>query len=349
MGKISFESVPSTFTILNPFNNFAAEEHHVEVRKDPLLGDTSVYNPFLKDKAKLFFGENDHELVKKLVEDNAKNCIFCGENVVQKTAKYPIDLIPDGRMRVGEAVLFANAFSVGKYHPVIALSKAHFLKLSEFRPDLLTDGFKASQEFLRSVYRKDLSAIYATVNANYLFPAGASLVHPHLQMLITPVAYSYQARLLNASRIYHDKNGSSYFGDLIHEEKRINSRSIAQKGNWHWVAAFSPMGSNEIMAVHEKETDFGSLSEPDLRDLSYGISKVLSFYESLGRLSFNFALFSVKMGAEAEGFRSVFKIISRQNLYANYRNDDYFLQKMLQSELIFNLPEELAETLRKVF
>lgn len=349
MAKISFESVSSTFTVLNPFNNFAAEEHQVEVRKDPLLGDTSVYNPFLKDKAKLFFGENDGELIKKLAEDSARTCIFCGENVVQKTARYPSDLIPEGRMRAGEAILFANAFSVGKYHPVIALSKAHFLKLSEFSPDLLTDGFKASQGFLRSVYSKDPSAVYATVNANYLFPAGASLVHPHLQMLITPVAYSYQARLLDASRLYHEKNGSSYFDDLIREEKRINSRSIAQKGGWHWVAAFSPMGSNEIMAVHERETDFGSLSESDLRDLSYGISKVLFFYEGLGRLSFNFALFSVKKGAEAKGFRSVFKIISRQNLYANYRNDDYFLQKMLQSELIFNLPEELADRLRPIF
>jgi len=47
--------------------------------------------------------------------------------------------------------------------------------------------------------------------------------------------------------------------------------------------------------------------------------------------------------------RCVFKIISRQNLYPNYRTDDYFLQKMLQSELIFNLPEDLAEQLRKIW
>jgi hypothetical protein len=43
------------------------------------------------------------------------------------------------------------------------------------------------------------------------------------------------------------------------------------------------------------------------------------------------------------------KIITRQNLYANYRNDDYFLQKLLQSELIITPPEELAEQLRKSF
>ncbi|MDA8171787.1 MAG: hypothetical protein M0Z48_08185 [Nitrospiraceae bacterium] len=150
-----------------------------------MLGDTSVYNPFLKDKARVFFAENDASLVRNLAEDTAKTCIFCGENVFQKTARYPAELIPEGRIHVGEAVLFANTFSIGKYHPVVALSSAHFLKLSEFTSEMLADGFKAAQQFLIAVRNKDASVAFATVNANYLLPAGASLVHPHLQMLIT--------------------------------------------------------------------------------------------------------------------------------------------------------------------
>ncbi len=349
MGKIAFEKIPSTFTILNPFNNFAPEEHGVEVRKDPLLGDTSIYNPYLKDKARAFFGKNDPELIQRLAEESAKNCIFCGENVVSKTACYPSDILSEGRIRKGEAVLFANLFSVGAYHPVIALSRAHFLKLSEFASQLIADGFKAAQEFLRSVYQKDASAAFSTVCANYLLPAGASLVHPHLQMLVTPAAYSYHGRMLDAAGRYYEKNGSSYYGDLVTEEKRTIERYVAQQNNWHWFAAFSPMGSNEIMAIHEKESDFGTLSDEDLSDLSRGISRVLLLYERLGHLSFNYALYSVRRSEQDRGQRCVFKIISRQNLYPNYRNDDYFLQKMLQTELIFNLPEELAEQLRKIF
>jgi len=41
--------------------------------------------------------------------------------------------------------------------------------------------------------------------------------------------------------------------------------------------------------------------------------------------------------------------VNRQNLYPNYRNDDYFLQKLLQTELILNLPEDLASEARKYF
>jgi len=348
MAAIQFERRGSAFRILNPFNNFAEEEHRIEVRKDPLLGDTSVYNPYLKDKAKAFFGQNDQELIARLVEETAKTCIFCGDNVRQKTARYPDNIVPGGRIEVGEAVLFANLFSIATYHPVIALSKAHFLKLSEFRPRLLSDGFRAAKLFLRDLYQRDVTASFATVNANYLLPAGASLVHPHMQMLVGEVPYSYHARLLNASGDYLVEHGTEYFADLISEEKRAGERYIAQQGGWHWIAAFSPTGSNEIMGIHESESDLEKLTERDLRDLCDGISMVLALYESLGHLSFNYSFYSAK-GGDAVGFHCMIKIVNRQNLYPNYRNDDYFLQKLLQSELILNLPEELAAEAKKHF
>ena len=348
MAAIQFERYGSNFRILNPFNNFVEEEHRVEVRKDPLLGDTSVYNPYLKDKVKAFFGENDPGLIDRLVEESAKTCIFCGDNVRQKTARYPDDIVPGGRIEVGEAVLFANLFSIATYHPVIALSKAHFLKLSEFSSRMLSDGFRAAKMFLRDIYQRDATIAFSTVNANYLLPAGASLVHPHMQMLVGDIPYSYHARLLNASGEYLVKNGTEFFADLIAEEKRAGERYIAREGGWHWIAAFSPTGSNEIIGIHESGSDLAKLTERDLRDLCDGISNVLALFESLGHLSFNYSVYSAK-GGETVGFHCMIKIVNRQNLYPNYRNDDYFLQKLLQSELILNLPEDLAEKARKHF
>ena len=349
MAAIIFESIESTFTILNPENNFTEEIHRVEVRKDPLLGDRSVQNPFLKDKARAFFGNNDPALIGKLAEESAASCIFCGERVGKNTARFSSDLIPDGRIKIGEAVLFANLFAIGMYHPVVSLSKSHFLKLSEFTPEIIENGLRAAQQFLKALYRHDPSLLFTTVNANYLFPAGASLVHPHVQMLVTPVAYSYHARLIDACRSYYRKHGSEYHGDLINQERRSGVRYIARRGSWHWITAFSPLGSNEINAVHEAESDFAFLTDEDVRDLAEGISKVLAFYESLGHLSFNYTLYAVRQPSAGEGFRCLFKMINRQNLYPNYRNDDYFLQKMLQTELIINLPEELATKLRSSF
>jgi len=155
--------------------------------------------------------------------------------------------------------------------------------------------------------------------------------------------------MIEACRAYYLKNGSPYHVDLIREEKKTGARYIAQLGNWHWLTAFSPMGNNEIVAVHESVRDFAMMTEADLGALARGISKSLEFYERLGYLSFNYSLFSVSHAAGGEGNRCVLKLVNRQNLYPNYRNDDYFLQKMLQTELIINPPEELAKNLRLCF
>ncbi len=348
MSSINFETSNTEIVILNPFKEFSEEVHTVEIRKDPLLGSISAYNPRLKDKVKFFFGNSDEALVSSMVEETAKSCIFCGERLEQNTPQYPPSLVPDGRIRVGDAVLFPNLFPIGKYHSVIVLSEAHFLKLSEFTPDVIDNGLQAARKFVDLIYKWDTAPLFIAINANYLFPAGATLAHPHLQMLVSSVAYSYHERLIDAGRVYNIKNGSSYFLDLIKEEKRIGARYIINKGKWHWIAAFSPMGINEIMAIHEDEYDFGRLSAEDLNDLSYGISKVLRLYERLGHLSFNYSILAARM-ERSEGFRCLVKIISRQNPYRNYRNDDYFFQKLLHSELIINLPEDLASDLRNNF
>ncbi len=348
MGKIIFESVESEVRFHNPLRDFAEDLHRLEIRKDPLFGDVSVYNAYLKDKAKAFFGECDPDLLRRLVEESEKTCFFCGEKVEKDTPRFTSDFLAEGRLRVGEAVLFPNLFSLGTYHPVIRLCQAHFLKLSEFHPDLMADGINAAQKFLKICYERDASAVFTAVTANYLFPAGASLVHPHLQMVITSVPYSYHGRLLDACNVYYRENGSPYFIDLVQEEKN-GPRYVVRKGRWHWFTPFSPMGNNEFMAIHEAEADFGDLTLSDLKDLSHGISRVLAFYETLGHLSFNYAIYSVRGALYSDVFRCLVKIISRQNLYPNYRNDDYFLQKLLQTELIITPPEDLAARLKKYF
>lgn len=349
MSGIKFESYESEAHILNPFNGFSEETHIVEVRKDPLLGDSSVYNPALRKKVKFFFGECDAGLISKYVEYSSKACIFCGDNLEKNTPRYPQSLVPEGRLKIGEAALFPNLFPIGKYHSVIVLSKAHFLKLSEFSPEIISNGLRAAQQFANAIYENDKEAAFVAVNANYLFPAGATLVHPHLQMLITPTAYSYHERLVSACRSYYKENSAEYYPELIQKEKGIGSRYIGQIGGWHWIAAFSPIGVNEIQAIHESENDFGVLSDSDLIALATGINKVLALYDGLGHLSFNYSIYSARNLFSGKGFRCIMKIISRQNLYSNYRNDDYFLQKLLQTELIINLPEELAVKMRELF
>jgi UDPglucose--hexose-1-phosphate uridylyltransferase len=348
VGGITFESAASTVTICNPLNGFAVEEQSVEVRRDPILGDASVFNPFQKNKAS-FSGENDRGFIAQLVERSAATCIFCGERLAVKTARYPEELVPGGRLVRGEATLLPNLFALGAYHPVVVLSRAHFLELAGFTPALIADGLSAAGEFLRLAHGRDRAAVYTAVGANYLPPGGASLIHPHLQMLTTPAPYTGHERLLRACRAHHERHGTSCLDELVSEEERLGLRFVGRLGGWRWLAAFAPQGSNEVLAVHESEQDLAALTVGDRLALAAGISKVLAFYGDLGYLTFNYALFSVRRGAPAAGFRLFLRIVNRQNLSPGYRNDDYFLQKLLHTDVVVTPPEELALRLRAAF
>ena len=337
MNAITFESAASTLSLRNPFNGFNVEEHRVEVRRDPILGDTSVLNRYQRNKTG-FSGENDREFIARLVEKSAETCIFCGERLGTKAARYPDDLVPGGHLTRGEATLMPNLFALGAYHSLVVLARAHFLELAGFTPALLADGLGAAREFLNRVHQRDPAVVFTAVGANYLPPAGASLFHPHLQMLVTPVAYTH-----------HERHGRSCLEDLAREERRLGQRFVAHLGGWDWLTAFAPQGCNEILAVHEAEQDFAALPDEGIQALAAGISRVLGLYGGLGLLSFNYALLSVRRGTPAAGFRCYFRIVSRQNLSPAYRNDDYFLQKLLQTDAVVTPPEELAQRLRECF
>lgn len=347
MTKIAFRKDIQKNEFLNVLKGYERENFEVEVRYDPLLGNTSIYNKLLKGKVKVIFGNSDQSLVDEMVKASEKNCILCGDRIEKNTPKYPEEICPLGRIYEGEAVLFPNLFPIAKYHAVISISKAHFLRLSEFKPEIISNALTAAKIFIDSVYRNDSSCLFVTLNANYLFPAGASFVHPHLQLLISTMPYSHHKKLIDGCFEYYNTHKTRYFNDLLSEEKKIGERYISQKGNWHWLASFAPLGSNEIIGVHEFLNDFVALSDIDIKELAEGISEVLEYYERLSFLSFNFTIFSVRNSQNLKGFNCLIKLVTRQNLYQNYRNDDYYLQKILQSELMITLPEELASGLKK--
>ncbi|MBN2054891.1 hypothetical protein JW905_08210, partial [bacterium] len=83
-----------------------------------------------------------------------------------------------------------------------------------------------------------------------------------------------------------------------------------------------------------------------LTALSMGLSTVLALYDRRGLSSFNVSLHSGSLDGGMPGCPVVTRIISRQNMASDYRNDDYFVQKMLGEELVLQPPEELAEELR---
>lgn len=340
MTEIRFEMHEHELELLNPMLGFQPDRQRLQVRRDPLLGHTAVYNPALRDKAKTLFGEIDRVWLDGLVAESAERCIFCPGRQ-DRLPKYPPELVPDGRIQVGEAVLFPNLFSLAKYHAVVAVSQAHFLELGQFTLGRLGDALLAMQQFMAAVARQDEASRYATLNANYLFPAGASIIHPHFQLLMGPQPYGHHGQLLAAWKEHRHRAGGAYGDDLVATEDRLGERFIASRGGWHWLAAYAPLGHLEIQACHESAQAFTQLDDAGVAALAEGLSAMLGLYEALGYLSFNFSLYS-QHGGGTEGARLFLRLVARQNPAPGYRCDDYFLQKLLQSDVILMPPEDLA-------
>ena len=347
--KIKFAKHIQISTIHNPMMDDELDTQALEIRKDPLTGAQSVFNPRLEDKVAMFYGQSDAALIEKMAEASRVNCFLCGDTWKQITPTYPTDLIPEGRIRIGQAVLFPNIFPVAQIHAVIRVGDKHYVPLSEFDSQTVADAFETSLELARKLTTADVDVRCLTINGNYLGPAGASIAHPHFQVVGGDVPFTYLENIMGLSRQYFQKHGTCYWSDLVDLEKEKDERYIGATGPVEWLVSFSPSGTNEVIGVLPKRSQFPELDGNDVSGLARGLVNVLRGYAEMGISTFNFAVYSGPLGDDDDSFRCFIRIISRQNVYENYRTDDFFLQKLLDNEVILTPPEVLAKNLQPHF
>lgn len=347
--KIKFEKFVRTSFIHNPMMNNELDAQALQIRKDPLTGVQSVFNPRLEDKVAMFYGKSDTALIAKMAEESRSRCFLCGDLWKQITPKYPADLVPEGRIVRGQAVLFPNIFPAAPVHAVIRVGETHYVPLSEFDAQAVADAISVSLELTRRLSEKDASLTCMAINGNYLGPAGASISHPHFQTVGGDLPFTYVGDVQTLGRAYFEKNRTSYWADLANVEKASGERYIASIGPVEWITSFSPAGANEVVGILPDRRDFLEMDDADAAGLAKGLTAVLAGYADMGLSTFNFAIYSGPLDIKDDSFRCFIRIISRQNVYENYRTDDYFLQKMLRNELILTPPEVLAKNLKARF
>ncbi|MHC1742949.1 MAG: hypothetical protein AB9873_07950 [Syntrophobacteraceae bacterium] len=325
------------------------DQQEIEIRVDPLTGGQSIFNSALEEKSSVLFHPTDMDYLRQLAETTEPTCFLCNGRWSTTTPRYAEDLFPQGRLISGEVVAFPNLFPLAAYHAVIMLGARHFRTLDDFPPGLLQDAFECSQAFIRRCTEIDPEVKYFTINANYLLPSGSSVMHPHFQILGSPRPFTHHKQLIEQSASYYSLNGSCYWKDLVDVERAKGERWIGTLGGSDWFTAFSPMGINEVNAVWPDKSNFLEWGAGDIEGLAQGLSRVLRGYHELGFSTFNFSCFSGPLGLSTTEFRCFLRVINRQNMAQHYRADDYYLQKLLQNEIMILRPERLAEILRARF
>jgi galactose-1-phosphate uridylyltransferase len=276
-------------------------------------------------------------------------CPFDSEHLEKATVPFPAELTAEGRIRVGHAVVVPNIMAyathsaVGIYDP-----GRHFLDLDELTPSLVGDALTAMVRHAHAVRRLDPAAAWSSVNGNYLPPAGASLVHPHLQSAHDACGLTSQRLLAEQAGAWQERTGWSYWTDLV-EQEADGPRWVGRTGRVAWLTPFAPTGFHEVWGVVDGVADVTDLTEQDTQDLGRGLSQVLAAYRAWNLASFNFALIGGGPQAREQGHQVVLKVLSRSNPEPVYRSDATYFERLHAEALIDLSPEEIAEGLRARF
>jgi galactose-1-phosphate uridylyltransferase len=228
----------------------------------------------------------------------------------------------------------------------VVLCREHLFSLTQFRPEIYEEGLSVAIEIIRRTTAFDPDTRYWQISQNFLLPGGSTVLHPHLQVIGDPIPTNEMEWLLDASSSYYQKNGTSYWNDLIQIEKELGKRYITCMGKVHWYVSFAPIGFNEVCASAEGHGSVATLGKEEIASLAKGIASTLKYYGDKGLNSFNFSVYSISGEAH---YQLLTRIISRTPFQPNYLND-WTSFETLHSELTSNIiPEELCREIQPYF
>lgn len=334
--RISFQKKEEWFQFYSA--NGEKVNRKTEIRIDPLTKESSriVFDPGTK------FTVPDY--TEEAKETSGKNCPFCPDNIMTMTPEFSKEVVSEGRVQVGEAILFPNLFPYSKYNGVVVFSKEHYVRLEAFTKEMITNAFQACQTFLQQVKKVEKEGVYTSINWNYLPYSGGSILHPHMHVLVSETPTNFQRTIITHTKRYQEETGADYFNELYHAEKD-GERWIGEHGNVGWFHAFSPKSHNDFQFIFKDKTSLDGITEGDWEDFAKGLQAIFATLTEQGMASFNMVMHI--SGDEALPITGRF--IPRLTIGGLGTSDINFFQSLHQESLSYKIPEEVAALARKHF
>ncbi|HOP46477.1 MAG TPA: hypothetical protein PK874_02340 [Desulfobacteraceae bacterium] len=338
--NIVFKKINAANRLINPFKDFSLDEIPLEIRFDPLTGQTGrVFDLFFKPER-----IDPSETVKRSEE---MFCPFCPDALEKSTPMFPKEIIPEGRIKVGQASLIPNLVPFDKYAGVSILSHRHFVPIEDLIPETMEESFEAAQIFAKRIVEIDSDVNFISINWNYMPPAGSSIVHPHIQVNCGDLPTNELRMQVESSGKYFRENGSSFWNDFIKVEKENDERYIGKIDSTFWMMSYVPQGFlPDIWCIFSEHCSIIDLDRNGLNSFLKGLSKVFNYFNRQNILSFNMAVFSVK---DEDHFRVNAKICPRLYPRPIGNSDQAYLQAVHNEPFCVRPPESLCKKVKEVF
>lgn len=326
-----------------------------ELRKDPVVGRWVIISTERARRPTDFAAEP--------VRSTGDGCVFC-EGHEDKTPpeilagrgpggapngpgwsyrvvpnKYPALRI-EGELEPAGEGLFDRMNGVGA-HEVVIETPLHTASLATLPPAAVADVLLAFRERALDL-KKDPRFAYVLVFKNHGEPAGASLEHPHSQLIATPIIPIMVAEELQGSAQYYAMKERCVWCDIVRQERREGRRQILESNGFVALMPFAPRFPFETWILPTRHrAAFEDSGTDELR----GLAEVLG--EFLRRLNgllhdppFNFMLHTAPLrDGQAESFHWHLEIIPKLTNVAGFEwGSGFFINPVP--------PEDAAEALR---
>jgi len=160
-------------------------------------------------------------------------------------------------------------------HEVVIENPSHLKELPDLPLPHIQDVLSTYRERVKSI-EEEYQYKYVHVFKNKGREAGASLSHPHSQIVATPIIPKQVNEELYSCERLHRQLGECIFCRIIREEKKIGHRLVARSDHFCVVTPFAPRFPFEMRIYPLRHSPwFTSLTEKELRALAKTLKLVL--------------------------------------------------------------------------
>jgi len=236
--------------------------------------------------------------------------------------------------------LFDKMTGVGA-HEVVIETPDHAASLASLPLDAVADVLLAFRERMLDL-KKDPRFAYVLVFKNHGEAAGATLEHPHSQLIATPIIPIMVSEELAGSAQYYALKERCVWCDMLRQERRDGRRLILESQGFVTLAPFAPRFPFEtwILPVGHRAA-FEDSTDEELRGLAGVLGEFLRrMNRVLGDPPFNFMLHTAPFReVQRESFHWRLEIIPKLTRVAGFEwGSGFFINPMP--------PEDAAEALK---
>ncbi|MDD5652298.1 MAG: DUF4921 family protein, partial [Candidatus Moranbacteria bacterium] len=227
------------------------------------------------------------------------------------------------------------------YHEVI-VTRDHFKHFPDLTDIEVAEVFDAYQDRYLSLMNKK-SVNYITIFHNYGKEAGASIAHPHSQLMAIPVISPYIRQELNGAEIDYKSNKRCVYCTIADYESKNKSRIVFENDKFIAFCPFSSRIAFEIWVMPKNhEPYFERITEEDKLSLAEVFRKaLLAIKNTVNNPPYNFYIHTSPCdGKDYRHYHWHIEILPHTSTWAGFE-----LETGIEISIIE--PEKAAEALRK--